>query len=186
MEEFEKESEFSADEPELNNQIEPEEETEPVLDELTEFVGQNFSESEEKEEVTEVLTSADEEEFLAAKEEINAIPCADMDLITVSPVEFVSYDNEESILCDDPKLNLDIMQDVKMHITVELGRAKSSVKKILEFSKGSIVELNKVAGEQVELFANGKFVAFGEVIVIEDKFGLRVTNVANQNIHQHI
>ena len=106
-----------------------------------------------------------------------------IDLVTVSPVEFVSFEDNEDHLSDDPKANLDIMQDVKMHITVELGRARSSVKKILDLNKGSIVELNKVAGEQVELYANGKFIAYGEVIVIEDKFGLRVTNVSQQNLH---
>ncbi len=108
---------------------------------------------------------------------------ADMELITVSPVEFVSFEEEDIHLSDDPKANLDILQDVKMHITVELGRARTSVKKVLDLSKGSIVELNKVAGEQVELYANGKFIAYGEVIVIEDKFGLRVTNVSQQNLH---
>lgn len=108
---------------------------------------------------------------------------ADLDIVSVAPVEFVSFKDEKDYLSDDPKANLDIMQDVKMHITVELGRAKSSVKKILDLSKGSIVELNKVAGEQVELYANGRFIAYGEVIVIEDKFGLRVTNVSQQNIH---
>ncbi len=106
-----------------------------------------------------------------------------IDLVTVSPVEFVSFEDNEEHLSDDPKANLDIMQDVKMHITVELGRARSSVKKILDLNKGSIVELNKVAGEQVELYANGRFIAYGEVIVIEDKFGLRVTNVSQQNLH---
>ena len=95
----------------------------------------------------------------------------------------LSRDEDKENYSDDPKANLDIMQDVKMHVTVELGRAKSSVKKILDLTKGSIVELNKVAGEQVELYVNGKFVAWGEVIVIEDKFGLRVTNVSNQNLH---
>lgn len=110
-------------------------------------------------------------------------PKGSIDLVTVSPVEFVSFEDNEERLSDDPKANLDIMQDVKMHITVELGRARSSVKKILDLSKGSIVELNKVAGEQVELYANGKFIAYGEVIVIEDKFGLRVTNVSQQNLH---
>ncbi len=107
----------------------------------------------------------------------------DYDMVSVSPVEFISFEDENQHLSDDPKANLDIMQDVKMHITVELGRARSSVKKILDLSKGSIVELNKVAGEQVELYANGRFIAYGEVIVIEDKFGLRVTNISNQNIH---
>lgn len=106
-----------------------------------------------------------------------------VELVSVSPVEFASFDDTEQYLSENPKENLDILQDVKMHITVELGRARSSVKKVLDLNKGSIVELNKVAGEQVELYANGKFIAYGEVIVIEDKFGLRVTNVSPQNIH---
>lgn len=100
-----------------------------------------------------------------------------IDLVTVSGVEFTSFENEEHVFGPSKK-NLDIMQDVSMKITVELGRTKSSVKKVLEMSKGSIVELNKVAGEPVELFVNGKLVAYGEVIVMEEKFGLRVTNVA--------
>lgn len=122
-------------------------------------------------------------ESVAEVKKTKEVNMADYDMVSVSPVEFVSFEEEEGHLNDDPKANLDIMQDVKMHITVELGRARSSVKKILDLSKGSIVELNKVAGEQVELYANGRFIAYGEVIVIEDKFGLRVTNVSNQNIH---
>ncbi len=122
-------------------------------------------------------------EPVRAPEKLKETKKADYDMVSVSPVEFVSFEDENQHFSDDPKANLDIMQDIKMHITVELGRARSSVKKILDLSKGSIVELNKVAGEQVELYANGKFIAYGEVIVIEDKFGLRVTNVSHQNVH---
>ncbi len=70
------------------------------------------------------------------------------------------------------------MQDISLHVSVELGRAKSSIKEVMAFEKGSIIELNKVAGEQVEIYVNDKLVAKGEVIVIEDKFGVRVTNTS--------
>lgn len=68
------------------------------------------------------------------------------------------------------------MQDIPMHITVELGRTKSLIKDIIGINVGSIIELDKIAGEQVEIYANGQLVATGEVIVIEDKFGVRVVN----------
>ena len=63
-----------------------------------------------------------------------------------------------------------------MHVTVELGRTKSSIREVIELEAGSIVELDKIAGEQVEVFVNGKLIAKGEVIVIEDKFGVRITS----------
>ncbi|MBQ8636192.1 flagellar motor switch protein FliN [bacterium] len=97
-------------------------------------------------------------------------------LITVRPVKFQQFE-------DTPpnraiKKNLDIMQDVSMHVSVELGRTKSSIREVMEMEQGSIVELEKIAGEQVEVFVNGKLVAKGEVIVIEDKFGVRVTSTS--------
>ena len=63
-----------------------------------------------------------------------------------------------------------------MHVSVELGRTKSSIKEVMEMEKGSVIELDKIAGEQVEIYVNEKLVAKGEVIVIEDKFGVRVTS----------
>ncbi len=95
-------------------------------------------------------------------------------LVTVRPVKFQEF--EDITVNHAIKKNLDIMLDIPMHISVELGRTKSSIKEIMELEKGSIVELNKIAGEQVEIFVNQKLVAKGEVIVIEDKFGVRVTS----------
>lgn len=69
------------------------------------------------------------------------------------------------------------------HVSVELGRTKSSIKEVINFKAGSIIELNKIAGEQVEVFVNDKLIAKGEVIVIEDKFGVRITNT---NIQKQI
>ncbi len=98
------------------------------------------------------------------------------ELVTVRPVKFQEF--KEAPANRSIKKNLDIMQDVLMHISVELGRTKSSIKEVMEMEKGSIVELEKIAGEQVEIYVNEKLVAKGEVIVIEDKFGVRVTSTS--------
>ena len=97
-------------------------------------------------------------------------------MITVRPVKFQEF--EQTPPNRSIKKNLDILQDVSMHISVELGRTKSSIKEVMEMEQGSIVELDKIAGEQVEIFVNEKLVAKGEVIVIEDKFGVRVTSTS--------
>ena len=67
--------------------------------------------------------------------------------------------------------------DIKLKLTVELGRTELSIKKVLELARGSVIELDKIAGEPVELLANGKLIAHGEVVVIEDNFGLRITSI---------
>lgn len=97
--------------------------------------------------------------------------------VTVQPVKFASFDEEKSLSGDASK-NLDNLLDIKLQLTVELGRTTLPVKKVLELTRGSIVELDKVAGEPVELYANGKLIAHGEVVVIEDNFGLRITSMS--------
>ncbi len=96
------------------------------------------------------------------------------DLITVRPVKFQEFQPSEPNRAI--KKNLDILQDIQMHVSVELGKSKLSIKDVMEMEKGSIVELDKIAGEQVEIYVNKKLVARGEVIVIEDKFGVRVVS----------
>ena len=98
------------------------------------------------------------------------------ELVTVRPVKFQEF--QDTPANRSIKKNLDIMQDISMHISVELGRTKSSIREVMEMEKGSIVELEKIAGEQVEIYVNEKLVAKGEVIVIEDKFGVRVTSTS--------
>lgn len=98
------------------------------------------------------------------------------ELITVRPVKFQAFEKEGIISAI--KKNLDIMQDVMMRVSVEIGKTKSSIREVMELTQGSIVELDKIAGEQVEVYVNEKLVARGEVIVIEDKFGVRVTTTS--------
>ena len=98
-------------------------------------------------------------------------------LITVRPVKFQEFENTPPNRTI--KKNLDLIQDVTMHVSVELGRTKSSIREVMALEKASIVELDKIAGELVEIFVNQKLVAKGEVIVIEDKFGVRVTSTTS-------
>ena len=73
--------------------------------------------------------------------------------------------------------NIGLIMDVPLAVTVELGRTKKSIKEILDFAPGTIVELNKIAGEPVDVLVNGKYVAKGEVVVIEESFGIKITEI---------
>ena len=77
------------------------------------------------------------------------------------------------------KEKIDLILDVPLDITVELGRTKKQIREILQFGIGTIVELDKLAGEPVELLVNGKFIAKGEVVVIDESFGVRITDIVN-------
>lgn len=98
--------------------------------------------------------------------------------VTVQPVQFAAFDVNTQTSGEENQ-NLDLLMDVKLQLTVELGRCELPIKKVLELTRGSIVELDKVAGEPVALYANGKHVANGEVVVIDDNFGLRITNISD-------
>ena len=75
--------------------------------------------------------------------------------------------------------NIDLIMDVPLDVTVELGRTSKSISEILDFGPGKIIELNKIAGEPIDVLVNGKFVAKGEVVVIEESFGVRITEIVN-------
>ena len=73
--------------------------------------------------------------------------------------------------------NLDLIMNVPLEVTVEIGRTRRRVQEILAFAKGSLVVLDKLAGDQVDLFVNGKCIARGDVVVVDDNFGIRVTEI---------
>jgi flagellar motor switch protein FliN len=91
-------------------------------------------------------------------------------------VEFASFDQQPNIYGEENK-NLQLVMDVTLNLTVELGKTELSIKEVLELTRGSVIELERVAGEPVDLMANGKLIAKGEVVVIEDNFGLRITSI---------
>ena len=75
--------------------------------------------------------------------------------------------------------NIGLILDVSLQVTVELGRTKKSIKEVLELTNGSIVELDKLAGEPVDILVNGKYLAKGEVVVIDENFGVRITDIVS-------
>ena len=76
--------------------------------------------------------------------------------------------------------NLDLIMDVPLEFSVVLGKSKKTIKEILSFGNGSIVELNKLADEPLEIYVNGKLIAHGEVVVINENFGVRITNILSK------
>jgi flagellar motor switch protein FliN/FliY len=106
------------------------------------------------------------------------VPQQQSSTVTAQPVKFASFEDLDSAN-GTTNQNLGILLDVKLQLTVELGKTELPIKKVLELTKGSVVTLDKVAGEPVELYANGKLIAHGEVVVIEDNFGLRITHITS-------
>ena len=94
--------------------------------------------------------------------------------INVQPAQFQSFDNG---IQPYEAQNIGLLMDVPLQITVELGRTTKKIKEILEFGQGSIIELDKLAGEPVDILVNGKNVAKGEVVVIDESFGVRITDI---------
>ena len=90
--------------------------------------------------------------------------------------------NPADVLGTEQAQNLDLIMEVPLQVTVEIGRTQRKVQDILEFSKGSLVVLDKLAGDQVDLFVNGKCVAKGDVVVIDDNFGVRITEIVQDPV----
>ena len=78
---------------------------------------------------------------------------------------------------DPEPANIGLIMDVPLHVTVELGRRRMLVREVLELGKGSLIELDKLAGEPVDVLVNGKLIAKGEVVVIDENFGVKVTTI---------
>lgn len=98
--------------------------------------------------------------------------------INVQPVQFGGFSGAPSTHADQTNLNL--LLDIPLKVTVELGRTQRTIKDILELSQGSIIELDKLAGEPVDILVNNKLIAKGEVVVIDENFGVRVTDIVSQ------
>lgn len=95
--------------------------------------------------------------------------------VNVQPVQFQPFNTAPNPIAQQE--NIDLIMDVPLEVTVELGRTSKSIKEILEFTPGTIIELDKIAGEPIDVLVNGKLVAKGEVVVIEESFGIRVTEI---------
>jgi len=103
----------------------------------------------------------------------------------ISGVEFAQANPQGTQMRSNDDRNLNLLMDIRMGLTVELGRSEMPLKDILKLAKGSVIELDRLSGEPVDLFVNNKLIARGEVVVIDDNFGLRITQLAgNLNLAQ--
>lgn len=98
--------------------------------------------------------------------------------INVQPAQFTPFGPGFS--AQFAQENIDLILDVPLEVTVELGRTNKTIQDILDFAPGTIIELNKIAGEPIDVLVNGKYVAKGEVVVIEESFGVRITEIIKE------
>ncbi|MBQ4417326.1 MAG: flagellar motor switch protein FliN, partial [Butyrivibrio sp.] len=95
--------------------------------------------------------------------------------MNVQPATFQPFGGDMNAMVGGA--NIQLIHDVPLDVTVELGRTIKPISDILDFAPGTIIELDKIAGEPVDVLVNGKYVAKGEVVVIEESFGVRVTEI---------
>ncbi len=98
--------------------------------------------------------------------------------VNVQPAQFTPFGPGFS--AQFAQENIDLILDVPLEVTVELGRTNKTIQDILDFAPGTIIELNKIAGEPIDVLVNGKYVAKGEVVVIEESFGVRITEIIKE------
>ncbi len=96
----------------------------------------------------------------------------------VAPLEELS-DQSEPISADERR-KLDTIMDIPVTISMEVGRSQISIRNLLQLNQGSVVELDRLAGESLDVMVNGTLIAHGEVVVVNDKFGIRLTDVISQ------
>lgn len=96
--------------------------------------------------------------------------------VNVQPVQFAPLQQPNLVMGDT---NINLILDVPLQVTVELGRTRKLIREILELTPGSVLELDKLAGEPVDILANGKLIAKGEVVVIDENFGVRITDIVS-------
>lgn len=103
--------------------------------------------------------------------------------VNVQQPQFANFEAPQ--LNEEETHNLNLLMDIPLEVTVELGRTQRSVKEILEMSSGSIIELDKLAGEPVDILVNNRYIAKGEVVVIDENFGVRITDILSQADRLH-
>lgn len=96
------------------------------------------------------------------------------------PIQAVQFAPLQPTFNPNLEGNFGLLMDVPLQVTVELGRARKLIKEIVDFSPGSVIELDKLAGESADIYVNGKLIAKGEVVVIDENFGVRITEITSK------
>ncbi|MGF1680401.1 flagellar motor switch protein FliN [Photobacterium minamisatsumaniensis] len=99
---------------------------------------------------------------------------------SVQPAPLEELTDESTPFSEDERRKLDTIMDIPVTISMEVGRTQISIRNLLQLNQGSVVELDRVAGESLDVMVNGTLIAHGEVVVVNDKFGIRLTDVISQ------
>ncbi|ADT86384.1 flagellar motor switch protein FliN [Vibrio sp. Vb2880] len=118
------------------------------------------------------------DEWAAALGEDPSAPDIDVDEVLAAPLDELK--DTTSPISDDERRKLDTIMDIPVTISMEVGRSKISIRNLLQLNQGSVVELDRIAGESLDVMVNGTLIAHGEVVVVNDKFGIRLTDVISQ------
>ncbi|MDF5203543.1 flagellar motor switch protein FliN, partial [Vibrio parahaemolyticus] len=105
-------------------------------------------------------------------------PSVDVDEVLAAPLEELK--DTSSPISEDERRKLDTIMDIPVTISMEVGRSQISIRNLLQLNQGSVVELDRLAGESLDVLVNGTLIAHGEVVVVNDKFGIRLTDVISQ------
>ena len=95
------------------------------------------------------------------------------------PTPRASFDDLTADASNAPELNLDVILDVPVSLSLEVGRARIPIRNLLQLNQGSVVELERGAGDPLDVYVNGTLIAHGEVVVVNDRFGVRLTDVVS-------
>ena len=112
---------------------------------------------------------AEQAESEDAEQENDDVQVAELDELT-----------DDAPITQEEKKKLDTILDIPVTISMEVGRSQISIRNLLQLNQGSVVELDRVAGEPLDVLVNGTLIAHGEVVVVNDKFGIRLTDVISQ------
>jgi len=97
--------------------------------------------------------------------------------VPAQPAELDNLKPEEPTANANRELNLDVVLDIPVTLSMEVGRSRISIRNLLQLNQGSVVELERATGEPLDVYVNGTLIAHGEVVVVNDKFGIRLTDV---------
>lgn len=118
------------------------------------------------------------DEWAAAMEESGDVPDGDDDEAQVAPLEQFESTSSGEFNEDNP--NLDVILDIPVTISMEVGATQIPIRNLLQLNQGSVIELDRLAGEPLDVLVNGRLIAHGEVVMVNEKFGIRLTDVVSQ------
>ena len=137
--------------------------------------------SDEQNEIDDVWGEAMAEQVAKEGADSEPEPSDADDANSVRPVELDDFnDGNNQPLSGNERRKLDAILDIPVTISMEVGRTQISIRNLLQLNQGSVVELDRLAGEPLDVMVNGTLIAHGEVVVVNDKFGIRLTDVISQ------